>query len=235
MNICACVIINHAYSPFTSNENGRPGGSEREAGGCAQGEDGALLGANEELVQKKGTFGEPPPSNERGSLHCSRYPKRTSTRRREGFWETRTSTFTTSSCSPSWSSARLDYSPAATVSWPLCLPYHQHNIFASSDSHSLAVSEVPTSQQQVIPPTPHPPPQIPPPPPLTASKPRPKRQRLASLPLEPVPYGALDLRQYHTPPRVRPSLSLTYSLPHSLSLSGAGGREGSRHSLAVLP
>ena len=104
------------------------------------------------------------------------------------------------------------------------------------DPHPVAVNEVAqrphsTTPTSLPPPPPPPPPPFttapPPPPPLTSSKPRPKRQRLASPHLEPIPYAALDPLHYLSPAKVlSPSLSLSPSprplplpLPPSLYLS----------------
>ena len=48
----AFIRLNPAH--LISAENGRSGGSEGEASGGVEGEDRSLLGAHEELVQKKG-------------------------------------------------------------------------------------------------------------------------------------------------------------------------------------
>lgn len=108
----------------------------------------------------------------------------------------------------------------------------RNNIELPSDSIS-GISDVSSSQQSsTVTPSPSLPPQIPPPPPppvppplssLSTSKPRPKRQRLISPPLEALPYGVLDLHQYHTPPKVH-TTSLHQLTPYILIYTGSSGR-----------
>ena len=54
MRILSPALLSLNPARLLSAENGRSGGSEGEASGGVEGEDGSLLGAHEELVQKKG-------------------------------------------------------------------------------------------------------------------------------------------------------------------------------------
>ena len=77
----------------------------------------------------------------------------------------------------------------------LILTRPPHNFFSSD-----APQPIPAAPY--IPPVSVPAPKTSPPPPPSVSRPKLKKQRRVSPPTE-IPYGALDILQYHTPPKVQ--------------------------------